>query len=147
MGEGAAEFVVLDLADKGGPVALERIRNAFGDAIADLVNEVSETDLDPKPPWRERKDYYLAHLETASLGALRIAAADKLHNLRSLTGDLRRLGPSVRDNFNASPSDQLWFFAACHEVLARRYPDCIHLADYQALLLELEAASPTPPSL
>ena len=133
--------------DAGGKVALARIRAAFGDEVAALVAEVSETDLDPKPPWRERKDHYLAHLEQASMGALRIAAADKLHNLRSLVGDLQRLGPSILANFNASPSDQVWFFAACREVLVRRHPDCLHLGEYQVLLNDLESLQVAPPSL
>jgi (p)ppGpp synthase/HD superfamily hydrolase len=133
--------------DAGGKVAQARIRQEFGDPVADLVMEVSETDANPKPPWRQRKDYYLAHLETASLGALRIAAADKLHNLRSLVGDLRRLGPSILANFNASPDQQIWFFTACREVLVRRRPDCIHLDEYQALISDLEALQPPPPSL
>lgn len=133
--------------DAGGKVALYRIFHDFGDDIAFLVAEVTETAASPKPPWRERKDLYLAHMEQDSLGALRIAAADKLHNLRSLVGDLHRLGPSILANFNAPLQDQIWFFAACHEVLTRRHPDCIHLGEYQVLLSDLEAAVPSPPAL
>jgi (p)ppGpp synthase/HD superfamily hydrolase len=133
--------------DAGGKVALKRIQAAFGDRVASLVSEVSETDMDPKPPWKERKDLYLAHMEQDSLGALRIAAADKLHNLRSLVRDLHRLGPGILANFNASPQDQIWFFAACLEALSRRHPECIHLDEYQVLLQDLESMSPAPPSL
>jgi hypothetical protein len=132
--------------DAGGKTALARIRTGFGDSVAALVDEVTETDLSPKPPWRERKEHYLAHLEDASMGALRIAAADKLHNLRSLVLDLHRLGPSILTNFNAPPDEQIWFFGECRKVLERRLPGCIHLGEYHVLLSDLEAAVPPSPT-
>src|ERR1035438_2701718 len=38
-------------------------------------------DQMPKPPWRERKEAHIAHMATASKGALVVIAADKLHNV------------------------------------------------------------------
>jgi len=42
--------------DQGGPPTLETIRRMFGDRVADVVMECSDTDREPKPPWRERKE-------------------------------------------------------------------------------------------
>jgi hypothetical protein len=51
--------------DQGGQATLERIREAFGDVVAELVSALSDTDEIPKPPWRARKEEYLRRLETA----------------------------------------------------------------------------------
>jgi hypothetical protein len=42
----------------------------------------------------------VAHLATADRSALRVSAADKLHNARAIVADLRRVGPAVWDRFN-----------------------------------------------
>ena len=47
--------------DQGGPPTLQTIRRMFGDRVANVVMECSDTDREPKPPWRERKERYLAH--------------------------------------------------------------------------------------
>lgn len=61
----------------------------FGLRVAKLVSAVTEHDK--SLPWETRKSQYLDHLTTASLGALAIAAADKLHNAHSLISTLDRL--------------------------------------------------------
>jgi (p)ppGpp synthase/HD superfamily hydrolase len=71
--------------DQGGAQTLDHIRNLFGDEVAAIVDGCSDTDQDPKPPWRERKEAYLRHLAdpATSASVLRVATADKLHNARS----------------------------------------------------------------
>jgi len=49
--------------DSGGEETLALIRNEFGDEVAQIVDHLSDTFEDPKPPWRERKEKYLAELE------------------------------------------------------------------------------------
>ena len=50
---------------------------------------------DERPTGAQRKEAYLAHLASRDLpdGTLRVAAADKLHNARSILTDLREHGP------------------------------------------------------
>jgi HD domain len=52
--------------DQVGPSTLAAIREKFGDDVARIVDECSDTDQTPKPPWRERKQAYIAHLDEAS---------------------------------------------------------------------------------
>jgi (p)ppGpp synthase/HD superfamily hydrolase len=55
--------------DQGGIPTLETIRHLFGDRVANAVESCSDSTLsDPaeKPPWRERKEKYLAHLRDAN---------------------------------------------------------------------------------
>jgi hypothetical protein len=86
----------------------------FGDRVADIV--VACTDGVPgadgmKPPWRARKERYLAHLETAGEDVLLVAACDKLHNARAIAADLDA-GHDVFARFNpeAGRDGTLWYY-------------------------------------
>jgi ADP-ribosyl-[dinitrogen reductase] hydrolase len=104
--------------DQGGERVLNDLRARYGDAVADIVAECSDTFEAPKPPWRERKEAYLEHLESASDGAIRVSLADKLHNARAIVRD----GPAVWTRFNTGREEQLWYYGALADVLARRRP-------------------------
>ncbi len=62
--------------DQGGAPTREEIRRRFGDAVAGIVDEVSDTDVVPKPPWRERKEAYVKHVRDAQRSARLVSAAD-----------------------------------------------------------------------
>ena len=69
--------------DQGGAATLATIRHIFGDAIADIVAGCSDTDVVPKPPWRQRKERYLVHLGEADPGVRLVAAAEARAGRRS----------------------------------------------------------------
>src|SRR5262249_42429182 len=48
--------------DQGGMPTLLDIRARFGDHVGDIVEACTDSFEDPKPPWRERKEAYVAHL-------------------------------------------------------------------------------------
>jgi len=54
--------------------------------VAAIVVACSDTTMRPNTPWLERKEAYQAHLADSATppDALRVAAADKLHNARSI---------------------------------------------------------------
>ncbi|MCB2224497.1 MAG: HD domain-containing protein [Actinobacteria bacterium] len=81
----------------------------FGARVAGMVRECSDSEEEPKPPWRDRKARYLASLRHHSDGARLVAAADKLHNLRSILTDYRVWGEQLWERFDAG-SDQLWYY-------------------------------------
>ncbi|MEZ5102526.1 MAG: HD domain-containing protein [Thermoleophilia bacterium] len=108
--------------DAGGQATLARIRREFGEGVARVVEACSDADVLPKPPWRGRKEAYLARLETAPDEVLRVSLADKLHNARSIVADRRALGEAIWDRFNAPRADQLWYYRALADVFARRRP-------------------------
>ncbi|MBN1395700.1 MAG: HD domain-containing protein [Pirellulales bacterium] len=105
--------------DQGGRPTLERIRNRFGQRVAEIVSGCSDADETPKPPWRERKEAHLARLQNASPSIRLVVAADKLHNSRSLLRDYRRRGEEVWQNFRGGRDGTLWYFRAVAEVLKR----------------------------
>jgi (p)ppGpp synthase/HD superfamily hydrolase len=108
--------------DQGGAARRADLRWRFGDAVTAIVDGCSDTDVEPKPPWRERKESYLAHLRAASPAVRFVSACDKLHNLRSLIADYAELGDALWARFNAPRAEQLWFFRALAAALAAR-PD------------------------
>jgi len=40
--------------DQGGVQTLAEIRTIFGDTVAEIVSDCTDTWKEPKPPWRER---------------------------------------------------------------------------------------------
>ena len=112
--------------DQGGARTLGQIRQLFGRRVADIVQACSDTDETPKPPWRQRKEDYIAHLHDPALppGTLRVSLADKLHNARAILFDLRA-GHDVYSRFSAPRADQLWYYDALGDGVRRahRQPD------------------------
>src|SRR5690606_23580097 len=76
----------------------------------------------PKPPWRERKEAYLTHLQFASPEVLRISLADKLHNARTILADLREQGNVTWERFNGGREGSLWYYRSLAEIFLERCP-------------------------
>jgi (p)ppGpp synthase/HD superfamily hydrolase len=111
--------------DQGGARTLAEIRRRFGPHVASIVEQCSDTDHVPKPPWRARKEAYLAHLDAAGTpeAVLRVSAADKLHNACAILEDHRRYGDRLWERFTTrSAADQLWYYTALTRILRRRLP-------------------------
>lgn len=95
----------------------DRLRHALGDRVTDLVEWVTERQVDDHGrvrDWRARKEDYLARLSKAPVDAVAISVADKLHNLWSIDQALGRgidvFVPSRgRRPLTAGPDQQLWF--------------------------------------
>jgi GTP pyrophosphokinase len=103
--------------DQGGQVVATQIRQRFGEEVADIVLACSDTDVIPKPPWRERKEAYVAHVRTASSSVKLLSAADKLHNARAILMDYRVLGESLWERFRGGKDGTLWYYRALVEAL------------------------------
>ena len=118
------------IEDQGGPVAREEIRRRFGRRVADIVDGCTDSETHPKPPWRARKENYLAHLVHADRSVRLVCAADKLHNIRSLLEDYRACGELLWDRFSGGKTGTLWYYRAVTTVLGT--------AERGALIEELE---------
>ena len=103
--------------DQGGEARLEEIRVQFGDGVADIVDGCTDTYETPKPPWRERKERYLAHLADASDSVRLVSSADKLHNARTVLSDYRLLGEDLWERFNGGKEGTLWYYRAIADTL------------------------------
>lgn len=109
--QGIAALLHDAVEDQGGPPTLEEIRANFGDEVARIVDECSDTDEVPKPPWRERKQNYINHLASVGEDTLLVSVADKLDNARSMLRDYHEHGPSLWERFTVkNPDDHLWYY-------------------------------------
>lgn len=98
--------------DAGGEETLARIRDEFGQEVAEIVDHLSDTFEDPKPPWKARKENYLAELEALPADefgrkVLRVSLADKLHNVRSIQLDKHEVGEEIWNRFNGGKDGSL----------------------------------------
>lgn len=133
-----------DTVEDHGAELLEVIERRFGPAVASVVAGCSDVlDVEEggaKPPWRERKECYLAHLEEAGPSVLRVSNADKLHNARAILADYRRVGEGLWGRFNpaaASADAQLWYLASLSDVFTRRRPGSFLPVELRATVDEL----------
>ena len=127
--------------DQGGKETLRLIRDRYGDNVANIVDGCSDADETPKPPWRQRKDAYVAHLGQASPSVRLVAAADKLHNARDVLASYRELGENLWPRFSGGRAGTLWFYRAVTDALrGAARPEETHLI---ALIAELDAAVST----
>ena len=124
--------------DQGGQPTLQTIRHMFGDRVASVVMECSDTDREPKPPWRERKEKYLAHLSSASSDALLVSIADKLHNARSVLADYRRHKENLWMRFNAGKEEQFWYYGELVRVFTQRRPEDALVTEFARVVKELK---------
>jgi len=109
--------------DQGGRETLDKIREAFGSKVADIVEHLSDTFEDPKPPWTERKQNYLAALRVvADDSVLRVSIADKLHNARSIVLDLAEHGEQVWDRFSGKREGSLWYYHQLADIYNESFP-------------------------
>ncbi len=100
------------IEDQGGAATREEIRRRFGDTVTEIVDGCTDSDTTPKPPWRQRKEAYIAHIPTASASVLLVSAADKLYNARSVLNDYRLIGDAVWERFQGGKNGSLWYYRA-----------------------------------
>ena len=91
-----------------GKATYQELVELFGERVARIVRECSDSETTPRPPWRERKERYLASLPHHP-DSLLVSCADKVHNARSILSDYRRLGEKLWERFNPD-SDILWYY-------------------------------------
>lgn len=102
--------------DQGGLETLDEIRRRFGERVAEIVAGCTDSFDTPKPPWRERKEKYLAHLPHVDAGIRRVSLADKLHNARTILGDLRLQGEAVWGRFKGGKEGSLWYYRSLVQI-------------------------------
>jgi GTP pyrophosphokinase len=101
--------------DQGGATTRETIRRLFGEEVAAIVDGCTDSDEEPKPPWRERKERFLAGLARATPSVVLVTLADKLSNVRTTIRDLRGHGPGIWRRFRGGEKGSLWYYRAAVE--------------------------------
>jgi GTP pyrophosphokinase len=96
--------------DHGGRPRLEEIRARYGESVARVVEDCTDSWESPKRPWAERKREYVEHARTLPAPSLRVSAADKVHNAYAILRDLRNHGEQVWERFDASADDVIEYY-------------------------------------
>ena len=96
--------------DHGGRERLADIRARFGDVVARIVEDCTDSWETPKAPWLERKREYIQHARRLPPMSLRVSAADKVHNAYAILRDLRNMGEEVWSRFSASADDVIAYY-------------------------------------
>jgi (p)ppGpp synthase/HD superfamily hydrolase len=105
------------------------IAEKFGDNVRAIVmgctDGTQEEKARPKDRearvelWHQRKQAYIAHLDTATPSTLLVSCCDKLHNAQSCVRDLRNVGLEVYDRFLGGVEGTLWYYHALAETFGR----------------------------
>src|SRR6478672_7667923 len=124
--------------DCGGVPMLKEVRRRFGARVAKIVDGCTDAYSDPKPPWRERKERYIARLRNEDKDARLVSAADKLNNVRSIVSDYRAIGESVWSRFKGGREGTLWYYRTLRDEFLRDSPNRI-TRDLALAVSELES--------
>ena len=124
--------------DCGGAPMLKEVRRRFGTRVAKVVDGCTDSDTDPKPPWRERKEKYIERLKTEDADTRLVSAADKLNNVRSILSDYRAIGGEIWSRFSGGRDGTLWYYRTLLDEFSRHEPNRI-TRDLKLAVYELES--------
>jgi len=102
------------IEDQGGPPTRDKILRRFGERVTRIVEGCTDSQADPKPPWRPRKEAFIAGISGKSPSVQLVCAADKLHNARCILNDYRnvKVGEKVWERFRGGGGREgtLWYY-------------------------------------
>ena len=96
-------------------IKLSRLQEEFGEKVASIVEKCTEPDK--RRSWRKRKQHTLDFLKKAGLDVKFVVCADKLHNIRTIARDYRKVGDRVWKRFRRGREDQKWYYTQLVESL------------------------------
>jgi (p)ppGpp synthase/HD superfamily hydrolase len=123
--------------DCGGAERQREIEEKFGKEVGAIVAGCTDTDQTPKPPWRERKEKYIAHLKSASASTRLVSASDKLHNARAILHNLREDGDEIWSRFKGGKEGTLWYYRSLVTAF-RAHGDSALLDELARVVSEIE---------
>ena len=124
--------------DCGGRPMLKQVERRFGKRVAKIVDGCTDAYIEPKPPWKERKDNYIQRLTKENADTCLVSAADKLNNIRSIISDYREIGESVWSRFNGGREGTLWYYRTLRDVFLQSKPNRI-TRDFDLAVKELDS--------
>ena len=113
----------------------------FGERVLNIVEGCTDSDVNPKPAWLQRKLTYVAKVEQEPASVVLVSACDKLHNASSILTDYRQIGDSVWSRFKAPKESVIGYYRALVSAFQRtgRHSNLIHELD--RVVTEIESTS------
>jgi (p)ppGpp synthase/HD superfamily hydrolase len=102
--------------------SLEELREDFGGHVSDLVETLTEPSLTTNPgvSWRDAKMAYVKQLKKGHHDALLIAAADKIHNFRTIVEDYSDAPARFIKDFGKNSDERLEMYELISTVINSR---------------------------
>ncbi|MBD2388346.1 HD domain-containing protein [Cylindrospermum sp. FACHB-282] len=125
------------IEDQGGVATREEIRQRFGENVTAIVDGCTDAHTTPKPPWKQRKEAYIAHIPTASPSVQLVSAADKLYNAQSILKDYRLVGETLWERFQGGRVGTLWYYRALVDAFNKTKVTPL-VEELERVVLELE---------
>lgn len=107
----------------------EEMKDDFGETVTEIVLSVTEPQYrdDEKLVWQEKKDAYVKQLKKASEASLMVAAADKIHNFRSMVDEYHGDRERFKRDFGNNGEQRLEFYQSISNILnSRLRNDIVH---------------------
>ena len=125
-----AAALLHDVLEEVNGYFYEDLKKDFGEKVANIVRGVSEDKdfydgEDDRETWQERKDKYLANLKNDTAESLLVCAADKIHNLKSMSRIYEEMGDQMWQDFNAPLEKQIWYYGSVIEILKEKLDNII----------------------
>jgi (p)ppGpp synthase/HD superfamily hydrolase len=137
----AVAGVLHDAIEKAADASVsEGIRSRFGREVADVVDACSDSSGLSNGAWVDLKAAHVQRWRNSVVPerALVVAAADKLHNVRTLITTLHLDGPSAWDAYSAEPTEVLGYYRDMVELLEERLPGSRNVAALRSAVIELD---------
>lgn len=119
------------------------LRFRFGKRVLDIVEGCTDADVTPKPPWRKRKEAYVAHVPKASGSVILVSASDKLHNASAILADYREVKEKLWRRFNpdAGKAGVIGYYRGLVEAYesTKHHPGLVRELDAVVTQIEKEA--------
>jgi (p)ppGpp synthase/HD superfamily hydrolase len=116
-GQAIAALLHDAVEDQGGAPALREVRSRFGDVVAEIVSDCTDSWDEPKADWRPRKQAYLTALPAKPPRSLLVSLADKTHNAEAILFDYRVLNDGVWDRFTGGAAGTRWYYQSIAKIL------------------------------
>ncbi len=125
--------------DQGGAKTLAIIKRKFGPKVAKIVNQCSDTIIEPKPPWKERKIKYIQNIKNKTQDTLLVSLCDKYHNASCILSDYQKVGEGIWDRFTASNQETCWYYESLYKEFKKylkNHPELIKA--YKSKVVEMK---------
>ena len=128
---------------------LDELQADFGGNVRELVESVTEPDVNDssRGDWKKRKHAYLKKLKRASVESVMIAAADKIHNMRTVVEAYYGNPTRFKRDFGDVMKERIDHYQALANLINRRLESDIRsefnhvFQEYQQFVIELDSSS------
>jgi (p)ppGpp synthase/HD superfamily hydrolase len=130
--------------DQGGQATLDEVRARFGNDVAQIVADCTDSWVEPKPAWRPRKEAYLSVLSGKPASSLLVSLADKVDNAEAILNDYRNIGDDLWQRFTGGREGTIWYYRQLSGIFDGALPGA--LARQLAMTVSCFPSSQSEPS-